>query len=174
MLIPVQAAVIGGQQMLPPKEEESVTLTVLDSTKVTFCSGFTVIQVNTGFESREILLDGVPDTVSPSDITAELRAFGEVVTVLPADSTKGASTSAYRVAFAQADSAAEAADALQDSLLFKVRVSARVVANKSTGIGHGTLDDGVVLFEIPSPRQTPLYWLRSSTLRMRHLAQHRG
>lgn len=131
-----------------------MTLTVLDSTKVTFSPGFSVEQVHTGFESRQILLEGVPDTVAPADITTELQVFGKVASVLPAESTKGGSTSAYRVTFAQAESALEAANALESVRLFRVRVTARVVANKSTAIGGGTLDDGVVLVEVPSPRQT--------------------
>ena len=133
--------------------DEVITITVLDSIKVTFSSGFGVVHVNTGFESRQILLDGVPDTIAPADVTAALQPFGEIVAVLPADSRQDDSLSAYRVTFSQPESALDAAAALDGSLLFEVRVTARVTAKKSTAIGGGTLYDGDVLFELPTPRQ---------------------
>ncbi|KAI0711126.1 hypothetical protein C8T65DRAFT_184782 [Cerioporus squamosus] len=144
----------GGEDDGIPAHSETVMITVHDSTKVTFSSGFAVSQVITGFESRQIILGNVPSSVVPLDITTALQTtFGEVVAVLPGDSAPDGSL-VYRVTFAQADAAAEAAAALNGSLFFGVRVTARVAAKKSTGIGGGTLYDGDVLFELPTPRLT--------------------
>ncbi|TFK89909.1 hypothetical protein K466DRAFT_415089 [Polyporus arcularius HHB13444] len=152
---------LGLERMLPSgrdeetaEQSETVTITVHDSTKVTFSSGFGVAQVITGFESRQIILANLPPTVVPLDITTMLQStFGEVVAVIPGESNTEGSV-VYRVTFAQADAAAEAAAALHGSSLFGVRVTARVAAKKSTGIGGGTLEDGDVLFELPTPRLT--------------------
>lgn len=120
---------------------------------MTFSSGFGVVQVITSFESRQIILENVPPTVAPVDITTTLQAmFGEIVAVLPGDHRD--SSPVWRVTFAQADAAVEAARALNGSCLFGVQVTARISAKKSTGIGGGTLYDGDVLFELPTPRLT--------------------
>ena len=125
----------------------------MDSIKVKFGSGFNVLQVTTGFESRQIILGDVPPTVVPADITAALEPFGDVISVLPVVPAAGGPVSAYKVAFALADSAAKAAEALNDSQLFDTQVTACVADRKKTGIGGGTLYDGDVLFELPTPQQ---------------------
>ena len=127
-------------------------MTVLDSVKVRFGAGFGVLQVTTSFESRQILLSDVPLAIVPAEITAALRTFGEVIAVLPAEHVKSDAGSAYRVTFALADSAIEAAEALNGSQHFGTKVAARVVVRKSTGIGGGTFSDTDVLFDVPTPR----------------------
>ncbi|KAI1798071.1 hypothetical protein LXA43DRAFT_875992 [Ganoderma leucocontextum] len=132
--------------------DEAVTITVLDSTKVTFGSGFRVVQVGTGFESRQILLEKLPTTVVPADLKSALSSFGDVTTVLAVESDEDG-WSAYRVSFSRADCAIDAAEALNGSELFGSTVAAQVTARKSTGIGGGRLHDGDVLFELPTARQ---------------------
>ena len=97
--------------------EETFTLTVLDATKVTFKSGFDVVEVKTGFESRQILLENIPATASPADVTAALGIFGEIIAVLPADPDEDF-TSAFRVTFTRAESAINAAAAVNGTELF--------------------------------------------------------
>ncbi|KAI0746939.1 hypothetical protein C8Q80DRAFT_1220161 [Daedaleopsis nitida] len=121
--------------------------------RVTFNSGFGVSQVKTGFESRQIILGNVPASVIPAKVTATLAPFGEVSTVTLAESTQDGSFKAYRVTFMRAESAAEAATALNDAELFDVRVTARLAANKTTAIGGGKLSDGDVFIELPTARQ---------------------
>ena len=133
--------------------DEAVTLTVLDSTKVTFSSGFRIVQVNTGFESRQILLENLPSTVVPADLRSALSSFGDITTVLAVDVDDDDDSFAYRVSFARAESAIDAAEALNGSQLFGSTVKAQITARKSTGIGGGTLHDGDVLFELPTARQ---------------------
>ncbi|TBU23636.1 hypothetical protein BD311DRAFT_703528 [Dichomitus squalens] len=133
--------------------EENITLTILDATKVTFGPGFGVIEVKTGFESRQILLENVPATIAPVDITAALSIFGEVIAVLPVDPNEG-SSSAYKVTFARGESAINAAAAVDSSELFAgSEVKACMTVRNSTGIGGGKLYDGDVLFELPTARQ---------------------
>ncbi|RPD65663.1 hypothetical protein L226DRAFT_455316 [Lentinus tigrinus ALCF2SS1-7] len=147
----LESVVANGGDGTLPRQSETVTITVHDSTKVTFSSGFGVVQVITSFESRQIILQNVPPTVTRRDITTTLQTtFGEIVAVLPGDSQDGPLS--WRITFAQADAAAEASAALNGSCLFDVRVTARMAEKKSVGIGGGTLFDGDVLFELPTPR----------------------
>ena len=156
--------------------EETFTLTVLDATKVTFKSGFDVVEVKTGFESRQILLENIPATASPADVTAALGIFGEIIAVLPADPDEDF-TSAFRVTFARAESAINAAAAVNGTELFPgYEVKAGMTVRNSTGIGGGKLYDGDVLFELPAARQKGYvgYETREKAEKAIALAQEKG
>ncbi|KAI0372099.1 hypothetical protein BV20DRAFT_964825 [Pilatotrama ljubarskyi] len=137
------------QPRVPP---ESITITVLDSTKVTFGSGFAISHITTGFECRKIILEDVPASVVPAAISAELGVFGEVTAVVAIDSAPD-DTVTYRVSFGTGNAAAQAVDTLDGKELLGSKVSARLDQKKSTGLGGGTLYDGDVLFELPTPSQ---------------------
>ncbi|KAI0674449.1 hypothetical protein C8Q78DRAFT_1014821 [Trametes maxima] len=132
---------------------ESITITVLDATKVTFTSGFAITHITTGFECRQIVLGGVPAAVVPASVSAKLSVFGDVTAVVATDSTGNGSTTAYRVTFSSGQAAVNAATALNGVELFGAEISARLAEKKATALGGGTLYDGDVLFELPTPYQ---------------------
>ncbi|KAI8986757.1 hypothetical protein BD414DRAFT_416009 [Trametes punicea] len=135
----------------PPPE--IMNITVLDSTKVTFGPGFLITHIATGFECPQIILENVPSTAVPAFITSRLEVFGKVTAVVPSDSSPGDSTIAYKVTFSSGHAAAEAAEALNGSDILGAAISARVVEQRSTSLGRGTLYDGDVLFKLPTPTQ---------------------
>ncbi|KAL7284092.1 hypothetical protein ACG7TL_001372 [Trametes sanguinea] len=136
-------------QSRPPPED--ITITVLDSSKVTFGPGFSVQQVVTGFECLQVILENVPSHVSPASITSTLEPFGRVTAIQASDSTPADSTISYKVTFATGDAAASVAAAMDGKKLFGVKIDAHLVEKKSTSLGRGTLYDGDVLFALPTP-----------------------
>ncbi|KAH9897001.1 hypothetical protein C8Q73DRAFT_437392 [Cubamyces lactineus] len=144
-----------GQDASAKAPPESFTITILDSTKATFGPGLQISQIITGFECRQILLEGVPSTFVPAAITALLERFGAVTYVAAVDPSPGDSTLSFRVTFATGDAAIEAATALNDGqLVAGAQISASVVEKKAMTLGGGTLFDGDVLFDLPTPFQT--------------------
>ncbi|KAI0945379.1 hypothetical protein AcW1_001614 [Taiwanofungus camphoratus] len=134
---------------------ETMNLTVLDSTKVTFGPGFEVQRLVTGFESRQVLVKNLPCHVTPADITATLEPFGEVVTVQMTEQTKTNGTAVTaRVTFTNHDDASRAASALNGGCIFDSTVSVQLASFKSTSLGKGTLHDGDVFLEFASPHKT--------------------
>ncbi|KAI0646443.1 hypothetical protein C8Q79DRAFT_1090245 [Trametes meyenii] len=132
---------------------ESITITVLDATKVTFTSGFAITHVTTGFECRQIELGGVPAFIVPASVSAELGVFGDVMAVVAIDSAENGSATTYRVTFSSGQAAIDAVTTLDGVELFGAKISARLTEKKATALGGGTLYDGDVLFELPTPYQ---------------------
>ncbi|KAI0360531.1 hypothetical protein OH77DRAFT_1418483 [Trametes cingulata] len=146
----VLSAPRASQPRIPP---DLITVTVLDSTKVTFGSGFAISHITTGFECRKVILEDVPVSVVPATLSAELGRFGDVTAVVPLDAAREDERMTYLVTFATGDAAAQAAQSLEGKELFGSKISARLDQKKSTALGRGTLYDGDVLFELPTPSQ---------------------
>ncbi|CCL99795.1 uncharacterized protein FIBRA_01817 [Fibroporia radiculosa] len=145
----------GDMPTLHKTPPETITLRVLDATKVTFGSGLEVKDVVTGFETRQIILKNLPSGVTSSDVTTVLQSFGEVVTVtFPESNHKKDAIKIARVTFAKHDDASNAAYALDGSCLFDSTISAKLVTSASSLVGKGSLEDGTVLLEFPSPHRT--------------------
>ncbi|KAJ8488820.1 hypothetical protein ONZ51_g3309 [Trametes cubensis] len=143
-----------GQAAFAKAPPESFTITVLDSTKATFGPGLRISNVTTGFECRQILLEGVPSSFVPASVTAQLEKFGTVTYVAAIDPSPGDSTLSFKVTFASGDAATNAVAALQDSELVPgARISASIVQKKAMTLGGGTFYDGDVLFDLPTPFQ---------------------
>ncbi|OSD08174.1 hypothetical protein PYCCODRAFT_1402404 [Trametes coccinea BRFM310] len=138
-----------GPQSRPPPEV--MTIKVLDSTKVTFGPGFFVQTVVTGFECLQVILENVPSHVLSASIASTLEPFGRVTAIQPSESSPGDSTIAYKITFSTGDAAAEAAAAMNGRKLFGVEINAHLAEQKLTTLGRGTLYDGDVLFELPTP-----------------------
>ncbi|OCH87766.1 hypothetical protein OBBRIDRAFT_735619 [Obba rivulosa] len=129
---------------------DTLTIPVLDSTRVTFGPGFEICQLVTGFESRQIFIERLPPDVTSTDLTEELKGFGEIIAVyLPERLREGATNLTARVTFSSHEEAAQAALTLNGESLFNRTVSVRLSSVKSTSLGKGTLRDGDVLLEIP-------------------------
>ncbi|KAH9933914.1 uncharacterized protein B0H18DRAFT_606022 [Fomitopsis serialis] len=138
------------QRREPPA---SVTLSVLDSTRVTYGPGFDVQTVVTGFETRQVVLKDLPLDVSPADVTAALKPHGEVTSVYLPDPGKKA-VAAARVTFATPDQAANAASAIDGLELFGTTITARLGSGQSSLVGKARLADGDVLLEFPCAHKT--------------------
>ncbi|KAI9065642.1 hypothetical protein FKP32DRAFT_1623772 [Trametes sanguinea] len=151
--VPPGLGLESGTARAPPSRPppEVMTITMLDSTKVTFGPGFSVQQVVTGFERLQVIIENVPSHVLPASIAPTLERFGKVTAILPSDSSPSDSTIAYKITFATGDAAAEAVAALNSKQLFGAEVDAHLLEEKLTSLGRGTLYDGDVLFELPTP-----------------------
>nr|QIE48529.1 hypothetical protein [Trametes gibbosa] len=134
--------------------DEAITITVLDSTKATFGPGFVITHIITGFECRQIILQDVPDSVKPAALTKELEVFGSVTAVIMLDSDQVDDTATFKVTFGSGEAAGNAVAALKGRRLFEHDVTARLVQNTSNALGGGVLNDGDVLFELPTPCHT--------------------
>ncbi|CDO73683.1 hypothetical protein BN946_scf185015.g11 [Trametes cinnabarina] len=138
-------------QSRPPPEV--MTMTILDSTKVTFGPGFSILQVVTGFECLHVILDNVPSAAPPDLITTTMESFGKVASFQQSVSSPRDTTLAYKVTYTNGDDAAAAATAMNGKELMGTKIDAHLLEEKSTSLGHGTLYDGDVLFELPTPFQ---------------------
>ncbi|KAH9924371.1 hypothetical protein B0H21DRAFT_712463 [Amylocystis lapponica] len=142
----------------PPRREppETITIKVLDGTKVTFGPGLGVKQLMTGFESQQIIIENVPHMVKPFEVTEALSVFGEVVSVHFPENVqkKKGATMLIRASFSQPEAASQAVTALDGARLFGRTVSVRLSTFKSTSVGKGQLSDGDVLLEFPAPFRT--------------------
>ncbi|KAI0635309.1 hypothetical protein C8Q77DRAFT_1156616 [Trametes polyzona] len=132
---------------------DTMTITVVETTRVTFGPGFAIQQIVTGFETRQIIVEGVPADVVPASVTTELSTFGTVAAVAAVDSGRDEETITYKVTFASGEAATEAVAALNGKERFGVKISARLAQKKSAVLGGGVLCDGDVLFELPGPWQ---------------------
>ncbi|KAH9835146.1 uncharacterized protein C8Q71DRAFT_106368 [Rhodofomes roseus] len=138
------------QRKEPPA---NITLSVLDSTRVTYGPGFVVQSVVTGFETRQVVLKDLPVDVTPADVTAVLKAHGEVASVyLPDPGKRGVATA--RVTFASSEQAVTAVSALDGTEVFGTTISARMWSGQSSLLGKARLADGDVLFEFPCAHKT--------------------
>ncbi|KAH9852474.1 hypothetical protein C2E23DRAFT_885612 [Lenzites betulinus] len=137
----------------PHPSDDSMTLTVLDATKVTFGPGFVITNVTTGFECRQITLEDIPASVTPATLTKELEVFGPVTAVVLVDTYDVDNTATFKVTFGAGEAAAEAVSALNGNQFFGNEVTAQLVQKTANALGGGTLYDGDVLFELPTPWQ---------------------
>ncbi|OJT02813.1 hypothetical protein TRAPUB_6669 [Trametes pubescens] len=160
-------ALPASQPQAPP---ESFTITVLDSTKVTFGPGFIVTQVVTGFECRQIILEGIPTSAVPASISEKLAAYGTVTTIVPTESDKGDKRAAYKATFASGDAAAQAVTALNGKKFLGRTVSVRLAQKASSVLGGGTFCDTDVLFELPAPWQKGFIGFPTEELAHRSIA----
>ncbi|EIW55463.1 uncharacterized protein TRAVEDRAFT_73356 [Trametes versicolor FP-101664 SS1] len=154
----------------PQASPESFTITVLDSTKVTFGPGFIVTQVVTGFECRQIILEGVPASAVPASISEKLAVYGMVTTIVPTESDQGDKYAAYKVTFASGDAAAQAVAALNGKKFLGRTVSVRLAPKASSVLGGGTFCDTDVLFELPAPWQKGFIGFPTEELAHRSIA----
>lgn len=154
----------------PQGPPESFTITVLDSTKVTFGPGFIVTQVVTGFECRQIILEGVPASAVPASISEKLAVYGTVTTIVPTESDQGDKYAAYKVTFASGDVAAQAVATLNGKKFLGKTVSVRLAQKASSVLGGGTFCDTDVLFELPAPWQKGFIGFPTEELAHRSIA----
>ncbi|KAI0777287.1 hypothetical protein BD413DRAFT_174849 [Trametes elegans] len=150
------------------------TITVLDSTKVTFGPGFVISNIVTGFECRQIVLEDLPGNVDPADLKVKLEAFGAVTSVVAMGSSPRNRLVTFRITFSSGDAAAEAASTLDGSRLFGRTVFARLAEKTATLVGGGTLQDGDVLFELPTPWQTGFVGYPTEELALKAIALAQG
>jgi IBR domain, a half RING-finger domain len=130
---------------LPP----SMTVTILEHTKVRLGGGFEVQEITTGFESRWVFLSNILSTVSEKTIRRILKPFGQVDDLRMPATPAGASMT-IKVLFSTSSEAMQTLSALNGALLFDRRVGARLPVN-NTGRGNGTLQDSSVKIEWEIP-----------------------
>ena len=130
-----------------------MTLTVLDSTRVTYGPGFGVQSIVTAFETRQVMLKDLPRGISNWDVSDALKSYGEVNSVFLPDPGKRGVAGA-KVTFATPEQAANAASALDGTELFGSTISARLWSGQTSLVGKARLVDGDVLFEFPCAHKT--------------------
>lgn len=164
----------------PPRKEPpaNLSLSVLDATRVTFGPGFDIQELVTGFESRQVLLKGIPRGVTSAEITNALSHLGEIVTVRLPDVHKPQGKHrdglAVRVTFATYEEAAQAASSLDGAQLFNSPISARLLSFETASVGKGSLTDAAVLLEFPAARRTGFAGYETRELAAQALAKANG
>ncbi|CAL1709050.1 unnamed protein product [Somion occarium] len=127
---------------------------MFDSAKIVFGPGFEVQKVVTGFESRAVILPGLPVDVNVDAIRNALEPFGEVADVQVVARAKDASKVTAKAFYTDHASAAQAAAALDGSNFFGTRLSIQLATHKSTSLGKGTVCDGDIDLEFSAPSRT--------------------
>jgi hypothetical protein len=136
--------------LTPPKQLlPSMTVTVLEHTKVQLGAGFAIQEITTGFESRWVVLGNILSKATEKTIRRVLTPFGQVDD-LRMSTTSGTPSMNVKVLFSTSAEAMQAVAALNGALLFDRRVSARLPIN-NTGRGNGTLQDSSVKIEWDMP-----------------------
>jgi len=163
---------------VPPLQKEppaTLSITVLDATRVTFGPGLDIQELVTGFESRQILIQHLASDITPAKLTAALQVYGEVVTVRLSEPTKGVDSGIdARVTFAEYDQAARATSSLDGNCLFDSTVSVRLLSFETASVGKGVLRDGDVLLEFPVPQKTGYVGYSSRELTDQAIAKANG
>ncbi|THH29251.1 hypothetical protein EUX98_g4945 [Antrodiella citrinella] len=130
----------------PQQQPRPVTVTVIDAIRVTFGPGFEVQLLQTGFESRQITMKGIPATVTVDAVKKVLLQFGEVTVQIP--DQKADKTMRVKANFTNHVDAGSAVAALDGSDVLGGRMDVQLV---STSPGKAIVQDGDVCLEFPSP-----------------------
>lgn len=127
-----------------------MSVNVLDAVHVVFGPGLEVQAVKTGFESRGIVIKGIPSKTTVEALTKILTPFGEVAHVyIP--QVKGASTVTAKASLSSPEEAAKAVAGLNDTAPFGTTLDVQLAAQNSTSLGKGYLLDGDVRIEFAAP-----------------------
>lgn len=127
-----------------------MSIGVLDAVHVAFGPGLQVQHVKTGFESRVVLIKGVPSNKTAGDLTHALRRFGEISEVhIP--EVCDAPTMTVKATYPTYDEAVKAVAGLNNQSLFGVELHVQLASQHSTSLGKGSVQDGDLRLEFAAP-----------------------
>ncbi|KAJ6610994.1 hypothetical protein B0H10DRAFT_378733 [Mycena sp. CBHHK59/15] len=132
----------------PP--EQHCSITVHDHTKVKLGSGFEIHEVTTSVETPWVVLGNIPVRVKTNAVYELLAPFGSVLDVkLPAVPPKD--SMAVKACFSSHSEALQASTALDGSLAFGNKISARIPVNSRSGTV--SIQDSTVRIQWEAPRR---------------------
>ncbi|KAJ7136128.1 hypothetical protein C8R44DRAFT_769764 [Mycena epipterygia] len=134
----------------PPAPESQLSITVHDHTKVKIGAGFEIHDVTTSVETPWINLSNIPVRTKSNAISQLLAPFGSVLDLkLPATPPKDFMT--VRARFSCHAEALQASTALDGSMAFKSRISARIPVNSRNGMV--SIQDSTVRIQWEAPQK---------------------
>ena len=141
----------------------------VDEAQVAYGAGFEVKDVQTGFETRKIIMKNVPTSIDSTALQDILRPFGDVQEVQLPDPKPKFPSMLVRASFATHTEATSAVNALNGARIDGRDIVVQLATHKSTAVGKGTVVDGDICIEFPTPCIAGLVEMSSLTMEKRNI-----
>lgn len=146
---PTKRACIKPLPVRSPPEPEELTLTLLQSTRVTIGRGLQILNVSTSFESNMVIFGNLPAIISESDLRSIGDPFGKILSVECWQLQTPKLTSLAKLMYESPFEAAAAIAALNGSMQFFAKITAQPYHIDKAEVGR--LRANLVRIDIPAP-----------------------